>query len=168
MSDQFKLSREIEAVMALKASLGEMIGDDAELLADTVEGQTDIHEAIAAVFASMDEDDILLTGIAARTDELTARKQRISKRITAKRAIIEHAMSIAEIKTIEAPLATLSLKRKPPGLIIEDEAVVPASFWKQPDPVLDKSKIKAALNAKETVLGASLDNGGVSLSVRRR
>lgn len=168
MNDQFKLSREIEAVMALKASLGEMIGDDAQLLADTMEGQTDIHEAAVAVIESIDDDEVLLAGIAARVEELSARKQRIGKRIAAKRTAVEHALSVAGIKKIEAPLFTLSIRNTARGLIVENEAAIPAAFWKTADPTINKAAIRAALKDGEAVPGASLDNGGISLVVHRR
>ena len=167
MSEQYKLSREVEAAMTLKASMGELAEDD-QLLADMINGETDIHEAITAVVTSMDEDQILLDGIVAREVELDARKHRIKNRIAAKRTAVEQAMSIAEIKKIEAATFTLSLKRKPEGLVIEDEAEIPAAFWKAQDPKLDKAAIKGALKDGNAVPGASLDNGGIALQIRRK
>ena len=46
------------------------------------------------------------------------------------------------------------------------EALIPAKFWKPQDPKLDRAAVAEALKAGETVPGASLSNGGLSLSIR--
>jgi Siphovirus Gp157 len=50
--------------------------------------------------------------------------------------------------------------------LILDEAILPAKFWKAQDPKLDKKAVLDALKAKEDVPGASLSNGGETISIR--
>jgi len=159
------LHHEIQAATALKESLAAY--DDEDLLRDTIEGETDLHELIAKVFASIDEDAILLAGIAERMEGLKARKARIEKAVERKRAMIEQAMSIGEIRSLTLPSGTLILASKPRALVVENEADVPSDYWKPQPPKLDKSALKAALKDGASVPGASLDNGGSTLVIRR-
>ncbi len=167
MNEQYQLNKELNAAITLKASLADM-ADDVELIADMIEGETDLNEMIGAVFLSIDEDEILVTGIDARTLELSDRKLRLKKRIDAKRASIEQAMSIGEIKKIEAATFTLSLKKVAAGLVINDESIIPTAYWKPQDPRLDKKAVKDALKDDKSVPGATLDNGGIALAIRRK
>lgn len=161
------LSKEVAAANALKEALA-LETDDAEAIRDTIEGETNLHEAIAAVMAEIREDEMMATGIGVMIESLETRKKRLSDRIVFRRAAIERAMLIGEISSLTLPDATISLKRVPPKLEITDEARIPAKFWKPQDPKLDKAALKEALEDGEDVSGASLGNGGISLSVRRK
>lgn len=169
---QYKLDREIRATMELKKSLEDAFANDPELMADMIEGETDLEGAIISVMESVDEDQLLVDGLAVRIPELTARKTRIEKRIETKKVAMLQAFVIAERATaIEAPLFTLNTRKVPPKVIITDEPKVPSKYWKPKDPTLDKVKLKAALNdlpKGETIEGAMLDNGGVTLQIRRK
>ena len=166
MSDHavYRLNKQMEAAHALREALGT---DDDDLLRDSIEGETDLHEMITTTVLSMDEDTILADGLKGHLDALNQRHQRVRKRIETKRAAIEQAMVIGELTSLELPTMTVSVKRRPPGLQITDEAAIPAEFWKPKDPALDKRSLLAALKDEKTVPGAQLDNGGVSLQMRR-
>jgi len=64
------------------------------------------------------------------------------------------------------PAIAQDAKPTPPKTIIADEALIPARFWKPSDPKLDRAAVSAALKAGEIVPGATLGNGGFTLSVR--
>ena len=68
-------------------------------------------------------------------------------------------MGQAEMRKMELPQATISLRAVPPKAEITDEALVPSKFWKAQDPKLDKKAVLDALKGKEDVPGASLSNG---------
>ena len=161
------ISKQIAAAAALRASIAAIAGDDSEAIRDTLEGSTSLHEAIAAVVAMMAEDEMMIDGIGLRITDLDARRARLKTRIERLRATIEQAMVIGEIKTLQLAEATLSLKNTPRQLEIIDEASIPAEYWKPQDPKLDRSAVKAALKGGATVPGATLTNGGVSVSIRR-
>lgn len=170
--EQYKLDREIRATQELKKSLVDEFADDADLMADMIEGETDLEGAIIAVMESIDEDQLLVDGLEVRIPELTDRKARIKKRIEAKKTAMLQAFVIAERETaIEAPLFTLSKKKTPQKIVITEESEVPANFWKPQDPKLDRTALKKALKdlpKGETIPGASLDNGGITLQIRRK
>jgi hypothetical protein len=161
------LSKELAAARALRESIAAVIGDDAETMRDTIEGETGLHEAIASVIALMREDEILMLGLSEMLTAMEARRHRLEERAKRCRAAIEQAMSIGELTRLDLPDVSLTLKRVPPNLEITDEAKVPAEFWKAQDPKLDKSALKAALKEGRAVEGATLGNGGIAVQIRR-
>lgn len=167
MSDALHtLSKEMRAAMELARSLGD-ISEDLELKRDTIEGETGLHDAIGAALDLLTEQEIMRDGLASKIEELTRRKSAFDARIDGIRASIEQAMTIGEIGKLTTPTATLSLSKTAPKPTITDEALIPAKFWKQPDPVLNKSAINDAIKAGEFVPGVTKSNGGVALKVRR-
>ncbi|MCF4166368.1 siphovirus Gp157 family protein [Zavarzinia compransoris] len=161
------LVKELAAARILRESLKDF-GDDEDLIRDTVEGETDLHEAIAAVIHSMDEDQIIVDGIAVRIDALKARLDAAKDRIGRKRALIEQAMTIGEIKTLRLPEVTLTVSSTPRTVDVTDETLIPSRFWKPKDPTLDRAALTEALKGGEEIEGARLDNGGIKLTIRRQ
>lgn len=162
-----KAMRQAEAVAALKANLATLFADDPDLIADTIEGETGFYEAIDMLVAAMDEDAILLDGIKARETELAERKHRITRRVETRRALIEQMLVVADERKIERATFTASLSARPVKLIVTDEAALPSAYFKT-KPVLDRSALTKALKDGEQVPGATLDNGGQSLTLRRK
>lgn len=167
MNSERQIAKQIAAAQALRDTLKAVIGEDADTLRDTIEGETSLHDAIASVMASIREDEIMTAGLAVMLKDLGQRKNRIEERIGRKRTAIEQAMQIGEIRTIELADATLSIKTTPRAVEVTDEAKIPAKFWKPQDPKLDRAAIKAALKDGESIDGATLDNGGITLQIRR-
>lgn len=161
------LQQEANAARALKDALALIPNMDDETVRDTIEGETSLHEAIAAVLADIDEDEMLVTGIATMVGRLCERRSRLDGRIDARKAAIQKAMEIGEIKTLQTPSGTLSLRSVPRGLDITDEKLIPWEYFVPAEPRLDRKKLKDALKAGKEVAGAVLDNGGQTLSIRR-
>lgn len=161
------LAKQMAAAAALRESMAAVLGDDAETMRDTIEGETGLHEAIASVLGLMREDEILMLGLSGMIATLEGRKHRLEERTKRCRAAIEQAMSIGELTRLDLPDASLTLKRVPPNVEITDEAKVPAEFWKAQDPKLDRSALKAALKEGRAVEGATLGNGSITIQVRR-
>ena len=80
INDEQRLHRETEAAKELLQSLANVIGDDDEAKADTVEGETHLFEAIEKAVALLDECDILLAGIEQKQSDLSARKAATTRR----------------------------------------------------------------------------------------
>lgn len=158
------LASELNRAVEIKRALQEH--DDPALLLDMIEGETDLGEACAVVYEETLEDEILLAGLVAKIEELQTRKGRMEKSIETRRNIILMAIDKAGMGTLKTPLGTMSVRAIPPKLVVSDEALIPAKFWKPANPTLDKKAVKAALDAKEIIPGATLSNGGIGLSVR--
>jgi len=162
-----ELSRQMAAAQSLRDTIGAVFSDDAELIRDTIECETGLHEAISSVMALIREDEIQLAGIAALLKSLESREARLCARVERCREAILQAMTIGEIKTMTLPDATITVRAVSPGVEIIDEAAIPAEFWKPRDPVLDKTRVRDALKGGIAVPGAAMGNGGITLSIRR-
>jgi hypothetical protein len=144
--------------------------DDVEIVETAVEGETNFVEAVAAVLSEIDEGEVLETGLKVKIAEFGDRLAAVERRNDFLRASIEAAMIEADQKTIRLPTRTLFLSSRAPNIVVENEAEIPSRFWTQPtppDPKLDRKALKAALVAKEIIPGAKLDNGSVTLSMRK-
>ena len=162
-----RLAKETAAAQAIKESLQTQT-DDEDAIRDTLEGETNLHELLGAVMGEIRECEIMMAGLDDMTKRLGERRGIFGRRIERLRAAIERGMAVGDIKTLQLADATLSLRAVAPGLEIVDEAKIPARFWKAQDPKLDKSALKAALKDGEQIEGATLGNGGITLSVRRK
>lgn len=159
-----RLRRESEAAAALLNDIGR---DDDELTHDMIEGETSLLEAIEFALDALDNAEIIIQGCKAKEKQIAERRNRAERRRETVRALIERAMATAAIKNLSTPTATLTLRETPPKPIYQDEAQIPAAYWKKPDPVLNKKAIADALKAGEDVPGVTLSNGGISVSIRR-
>lgn len=159
-----ELGRQTIAVKELIDALKQY--DDDELIADSIEGQTTFGECVDAVLVAMDDDEVIVAGIKDRIGVLSERQARIERRIKARRAALEAAFLIADLPKYESALATVSQKAMPAKMIITDESLIPAAYWKTGDPKLDKKALMAALKDSEHVPGATLDNGGRTIQIR--
>jgi hypothetical protein len=174
MSDvEYSLRRQTEAARDLLATIrSEGAEDDADLVADAIEGETDLLEAIRDGLDEIDEAELLILGGKAKIKQIEDRVSSEERRVERVRAAIERAIVTSEMPTpIKLPTATISVSKRKPGVLIDDEAAIPARFFVQPPappPKVDKKSIGEALAANENVPGARLDNGSISLTVRRK
>ena len=141
---------------------------DEETLRDTLEGISSLPEALAAVVRSYLDDLMTAAALGLRIGDMQERLSRIEARVEKKRATITSVMEKADIKKLEQPDFTASLRAVPPGLVVSDEKLIPEDYWKPQPPKLDKRGLIAALNAGASVPGAGLGNGGTTLSVRTK
>lgn len=141
--------------------------DDPELMMILAEGETGLLELLDAMLMADLHDDALISGLKTQKDTLAVRLHRLQERRESRRTILEQALLLLQRKSLERPIATLTLANRPPALIIDEEAQIPARFFDL-KPVLNKRLAKEALEAGEDVPGARLSNGCVTLTVRRR
>jgi hypothetical protein len=103
-----------------------------------------------------------------RLGDIQARLSRFESRAEKKRALVTQVMERADLKKLQEPDFTVSLRAVPPGLVVSNEAEIPGDYWKVPPPKLDKRGVLAALQMGQAVPGANLGNGGTTISVRSR
>jgi hypothetical protein len=139
--------------------------DDEVLRADTLEGATNLKELLAAIVNVKAEATELLDGATIRLENLTARKGRFAARIEALRTLMSKVMQTANIRKIELPEATLSIKAGQQRLIGEvDPNTLPDGLCRiKREP--DRKKIREALLNGATIEGFALSNAEPSLAV---
>lgn len=166
------MSHPIASHIAIYAALRERLlaahpDEDAESIADTLDGASDLQDKLVAIFESSEEDAAMCDAIRARMSVLQERYARLEQRSKVKRSLISWAMQEAGVKRIERPFVTLSLRTVPPSVVITDEAaILPAFITTKVTTSPNKAKIKEVLETGFEVSGASLSNGGLSLSAR--
>ena len=94
--------------------------------------------------------------------------RRLTERAANRRRIVRDAMLEVDVRKIAAPDFTLSVRPGSPALSVIDERAIPAAYWKQRDPVLDRSRLLSELKAGIPVAGVALSNPEPVLSVRVR
>lgn len=159
------LRRQADAARQL---LEQIASDDDELNHDMVEGETSFLEAIERALSEMDECDATIAGCKDREAVFAERRRKAEARKDNIRGLVHQAIEVAGMDTVKTPLGTLTVKDVPPGPLIQDESLIPAAFWRQPEPVLDKKAIAAAIKAGDTIEGVTKSNGGTTLQIRRK
>jgi hypothetical protein len=139
--------------------------EDQHLLADMLEGETELHEFLSAVTRRMLEARASIGGIGQYVCELKVRQDRLDQRVEAMRALAFKLMEAARLKKLELPIATLSIRGGQPKVIITDEARLPPDCVRvRTEP--DKVAIKERLARGEPCPGAELSNSEPTLAVR--
>ncbi len=160
------LSREIQAAIALRDALRDMGHEDAEFIRDAIEGETNIHELVAAVAAEDALDNAIIDGIGELQLATIDRKERIAARVAYRRELLLKAMEAAGLTKLATPAGTVSVGHSAPKVIVIAEDEIPEQFIKvirQPD----KRAIGDALKAGEFIPGARLSNSEPSIRIRR-
>ena len=163
------LPGELTRVTALRARLLAEIPDlDAQTLADTLEGQSDLREMLAEIVRSALEDETLVAALATRLADMQARRERLAARAARKRQLALRAMCEGEIAKLEQPDFTAALRQTAPALAVMAEDKIPAAYWKPQPFKLDRQGLLLALKAGTAVEGAMLAPPHQLLSVRTK
>ncbi len=141
---------------------------DEQTLTDTVEGLTDLHEILQTVIRAALADEALASGLKGRIAEMEDRLGRLQDRASKRRNIAKQVMTELEIKKLEAPDFTASIRPGFPSLVVINENEVPSIYWEPRDPKLDRATLLADLKQGCEVGGATLSNPEPVLSVRTR
>ncbi len=141
--------------------------EDEVLRADMIEGETDLHKFLSTAERIRQEAVAMVKGTDLVLADLLQRKRRFERRDEALRRLMFSLLQMAQLRKVELPAATLSLRNGTPYVIITDETVLPDNvirFKREPD----KAKIKAALETGAHVPGATLSNAEETISIRTR
>ena len=169
MSNPQHLENEFNRFTELRRRLIEADPEiDETTLLDTLEGATNLHEALGEVVRSALDDEALADGLKLRLEAMRGRLERIETTSARKREVALAVMEEAGIEKILEPDFTISLRVQPPGLQVTNEADIPEWFWIPQSPKLDRRKILETIKAGTAVMGAELANSRVNLVVRSK
>lgn len=141
---------------------------DEQTLADTVEGLTDLHEIIQAVVRSALVDEALARGLKSRIVDMHGRFDRLQDRASKRRQIAKDVMVHLDLKKIDAPDFTVSIREGIPSLTVINEDEVPKIYWQPGEPRLKRQQLAEDLKNGEEVVGAELSDPEPILTVRTR
>lgn len=167
MTTTHDLEKQIAAARIVREQVAALTGNDPDFIRDAIEGETSLLEIVAKLAAADGEDDAIIEGLANYQKKLVERKSRIESRKDIRRALLASAMELAELKKLETPAGTISLKAVAPKAIINDESAIPSEYFETPPPKLNKSAVTTALKEGRDIPGATLSNGGSTIQIRR-
>jgi hypothetical protein len=155
-------------IAMLLAAYPELQEDDI-LRADMIEGETDAHRFLRMVERRRQEATSFAGAIAANIAELGLRQERYERREKAMRELMFKIMQAGDLRKMELPEATLSVRPGTPKVIVTDDNLIPDAlcrFKREPD----KTKIKEQLlnGNGHLIPGASLSNAEPVLSIRTK
>lgn len=140
------------------------LADDIDALADTLEGISMAPDLIAEFIRNAREDEANAEALASMLRDMADRKARFIARADRRRQAAMHVMAAIEIRKIEQPDFTCSIRSVPPRVEVYAEELLPDDACKierRPD----KAKLKDMLT-QGPVQGARLTNGSETLMVK--
>lgn len=141
------------------------LAEDDVLRADMIEGETEAFDFLAQAVRNIGERQALANGIAEYAKELGERRARMERGVEALRALAFKVMSDADLRKVELPEATLSIRNGVPKVVITDETALPADCVKT-TVAPDKTAIKEKLVTGQEVPGACMSNAEPTLAIR--
>jgi hypothetical protein len=154
------LRRQVEALTEAYPELA----DDTSLLADTLEGETDVMDVLRHLVRQAQETKAIAEGLGEYTQELTGRKGRLDRRVEYLRALILNVMDVAGLPKANLPEATLSVRAGTARRVVDDAMLLPDCFVK-----IERKPDHAAIKEAGTdadIPGTHISNGAPSLTVR--
>ena len=150
---------QVSAIAAMLAN-----EDDEQLKLDTLEGETDLFELARSMLNGIEQDEGAIKVLGEQIADRQARKVAADNRIKRRREAVAALLECADLSKLALPEATISVLKVPPKAIVTDPEAVPdefCTFVRKPD--------LAAIKAADKQLpGVTFDNGGVSITVRRK
>lgn len=154
-------------VKGVMLNLREMLGEeeaDEQLVLDTLEGETDLFEITRKLLDRIEADEGDKAILAEQMDSRKVRRDRCDARIKARREAIMALLECAGVDKLPLPEATLSLRKLTPKAVVTDPDALPdelCTFTRKPN-------LTAIREASELPAGCAMDNGGLSLTIRRK
>ena len=154
---------QVSAIVAMLAD-----DEDQQLLADMLEGETNLHEFASRLLAQNEDDEGVVNALGEQIDDRKSRQDRAKKRIASRRDMLMAMLDIARLDKLTLPEATVSVRDVAPKIIFPQPDLVPDAYCKF-DRKLDREKLKEIVNGPDGLPSwATMDNGGRSITVRRK
>jgi hypothetical protein len=144
------LRLEADTIARIAEQLAPLCEGDEQCFADMMQGETNVDHLVRRIHEQVARDEETLVGIKERQDDLSGRKDRITRRRDAMKRGIGMLMRAARLNKLEIPEATYSIREGKPTLRVIDPDAVPDEYQRvKREP--DKPKINEAF-AQETSL----------------
>jgi hypothetical protein len=168
MSAALQLAPAIATWNRLRAELVEVYGlePDDDALTDTLDGELDLGDQIHKLLQHACENELFAEALDKRIGELKARKDRLNR---AAKAIRQHAAEAAleaGMKKLPRPDMTVSFGLSKPALVGEADPETLPDHLVRTKREINRTAIKAAIEAGQDVPGFALSNGKPQVTVR--
>ena len=153
--------REVNALMAEFPQLA----DDEELMRDMLEGNTRFDRIMDRLLSDMRDNETLAEASSQRIGKIRERQTRLTHRAQFLRGLMHRLLTLTGLKSVALAEAKISVVNSPEKVIITDENAIPDELMKitrEPN----KTAIKNAIKSGQVIPGATMSNGGTTISVR--
>ncbi len=141
------------------------LADDAEALADTLDGLTSAHDVIARLIRHSLEDMASSGALRDLEKQYSDRRERLVRRAMARKEAAFKLMSAIGERSIKRPEFSLSIAPGRAKVIVTDRTLLPEDYFRiKREPNLEA--IREAIDGGEVVPGATLSNREENLTVR--
>jgi hypothetical protein len=141
---------------------------DERTLADTVEGQTDLPEILASIIRCALVDEALASGLQGHLEDMQERLAQLKRRAEKRRQLARDVMRELDLKKLDAPDFTASIRPGASTLLVIDETLVPKNYWEPREPRLNRQELLSDLKRGTEIAGVALSRPEPVLSVRTR
>lgn len=143
------------------------LAEDETLRADSLEAETDLHKVISRALKERIEANSMAEAIKGVIGDMSARKGRFERKADAMKDLIKGLMDVADLDKLTLPEATLSVTSPRLSVNVTDVNELPQGFYAV-ERKADKTAIKTALEAGQSVPGAELQIGLSGLTIRTK
>lgn len=151
-------------VAAIRDHLHDQFEEDERGWLDLLEGETDLFELARRLLNRIESDEGDKAILAEQMEARKIRRDRCDTRIKAQREALAALMECAGLDKLTLPEATVSIRKLAPKAIVTNVDELPDEFCT----FTKKPNLAAIKEAEELPPGTTLDNGGTSLSFRRK
>jgi hypothetical protein len=110
----------------------------------------------------------LIAALKCRIADMQGRLDRLQDRASKRRQIARDVMVELDLKKLNAPDFTVSIREGTPSLMVIDEEAVPSIYWQPSEPRLNRQELAYELKQGAEVPGVTPSNPEPVLSVRTR
>lgn len=159
-----KLKVTLESINAIRAQVQAEHPEDTDLLADMMEGETDLHSWLAWANRKIEDSDGRINALKEQMSDRAARVKSEQKKQGSMKGVIMALMNAAGQDKVSLPEATISRRKVAPKAVVMDESALPDEYWR----VTRKPDLTAIKRAETLPDGVVMDNGGETISIRRK
>ena len=167
MSYVFKNAEAVRSQILSLIAVYPELEEDATLMADMVEGETDLHSVLGKLLSERRDAETLASAIKEREADLSDRRKRFERKADGVKKIMLQLMEVAHQDKVTLPEATLSITKPRMSVDVFDVDALPQGFFRTERKAIS-SEIKTALEAGEKIPGAELKLGVAGLTVRTK
>ena len=129
---------------------------------------SDLPEILASIIRCALADEALASGLKGRLEDMQGRLERLKQRAEKRRQLARDVMLELELKKLDAPDFTASIRPGAATLLVIDETLVPKNYWEPREPRLNRQELVSDLKRGAEIAGVALSRPEPVLSVRTR
>lgn len=144
------------------------LGEEDQALIDTLEGESDYPEMLAAALREAKAREAMAHGLSGLIDALKARKERLETSAERVRLIAAESMLEAGEKKLACADMTISVRQGKPRLIIDEERLPAAFKVEKVTYKADRAAIQEAVDHGDVPEGVQIANGAPFVTISTR